>query len=77
MTDNSGVKRIRIFHVYRWGAKKRGLTGYYFYGAIRKYNQTVNLRRSKKRLWKGQKMHGLLVRSRQFQYRLDGARIRC
>ena len=77
ITDNSGIKKVRIFHIYRSGLKKRGLSGYYYCGSIRKYSQTVNLRRSKKKIRKRQKVHGLIVRCKQYQYKLDGSRLRC
>lgn len=63
--------------MYRWGLGKRGSVGFYFFGAIRKYSQAANLRRSKKRLRKGQRIRGLIIRTRQYQLKLDGSRVRC
>jgi large subunit ribosomal protein L14 len=77
IADNSGVKGIRIFYVYKWGLKKRGLAGYYFYGSIRKYSQLINLKRSKHRLKKGKKIRGIIVRTKQWQARQDGSHIKC
>lgn len=76
IADNSGIKKIRVFHTYRWGYNKKGLSGYYFYGSIRKHSQAINLRRGKKRIRRGQKVRGLLIRNRQYQYRFDGSRVK-
>ncbi len=71
------MKWLRIFYIYRWGLHKIGSTGYYVYGSLRKYSQLENLQRYKYKLKRGRRVHGIIIRTHQWNIRNDGSIVRC
>lgn len=77
ISDNSGIRWLRVFYVYRWGYGLLGSTGFFWRGAVKIYSQQVNLKHSKHWLKRGDRVRGVLVRSRKIIRRLDGLVFYC
>ena len=75
-SDNTGIRWVRVFFVYRWGLGKRGRPGFYLFSAIRKYRQPTAILRVRRPLKRGQRIQSMFIRSRGWVKRNDGTYLR-
>ena len=74
--DNSGLRLLRVFFVYRWGLGHRGEVGFYVFASIRKYRLPTARLRIRRSLKKGQRVRGVILSTRAWRCNLDGSGLR-